>query len=55
MDDPLFSAGSWLFRVSVFSVLYSVYNIFRVYHTGTRGEESFPSRMEEIGIRELDR
>ena len=52
MDNLLFSAGSWLFRVSVFSVLFSVslsafFLVF--YHAGTRGEENFPSRLEVLG------
>ena len=56
MDDPLLSASKWLFRVSVFAVFFCLFvcENSRIYPAGTKGEKNFPSRMEEIGIRESD-
>ena len=44
----------YLLFLSVFLFSLSSEKRFRVYHAGTKGEENFPTRMGEIGIREPD-
>ena len=59
MEDPLLSASRWLFLVPVFLYVFVTFCFsscihFFPYLAGTREEESFTSKMGEIGIREPD-